>query len=137
MALKSRVQGQETQSLPFVGWMPPAATNGPHGSWVQGWRKRRDAKANAYLAAKVYRLEPMRGRVRLTATFTFPQKRRRDMDGLMARLKGVIDGIVQAGVLEDDDMAHLEIRVVERVVPHTTRLDIVLEPCGGAAGEEG
>lgn len=44
-------------------------------------------------------------------TFRFPDKARRDSDNYIAGLKGVLDGMVRAGVLQDDDFLHMDLRV--------------------------
>lgn len=49
------------------------------------------------------------GRARVDLTFIFPQSRRRDRDNLIARFKPGLDAIVQAGLVADDDVDHLEI----------------------------
>lgn len=41
-------------------------------------------------------------------TFHHKQKRRRDQDNAMAMLKAAYDGIVDSGLLVDDDYEHLE-----------------------------
>jgi len=57
-------------------------------------------------------------RARLTLTFVFPQSRRRDSDNLLARFKPGLDGIVDAGLLLDDDSEHL---VIEPLVIEVDR----------------
>jgi crossover junction endodeoxyribonuclease RusA len=46
-------------------------------------------------------LTPVTGPVHLWVVFTFPDKRQRDLDNF--EVKGAIDGIVDAGVLPDDN----------------------------------
>jgi Holliday junction resolvase RusA-like endonuclease len=46
---------------------------------------------------------------------------RRDADNLLAQLKGAFDGMVRAGVLEDDSAAKLKIRELDVVVRHGLR----------------
>lgn len=41
-------------------------------------------------------------RARYTATFIFPDRRSRDLDNLMAMLKPYLDGIADAGLVEND-----------------------------------
>ena len=43
---------------------------------------------------------PVHGKVRLLVGFAFPDRRHRDLDNL--EIKGAIDGLVDAGVIEDD-----------------------------------
>ena len=45
---------------------------------------------------------PMWKRARYTATFSFPDRRPRDLDNLMASLKAYLDGIADAGLVAND-----------------------------------
>jgi crossover junction endodeoxyribonuclease RusA len=67
--------------------------------------------------------------VKATTTFYVRDRKRRDLDNLMARLKPLWDGIVDAGLLEDDSAEHLRhgepALVVERESP--ARVEVVLE----------
>lgn len=47
------------------------------------------------------------GIVSVTASFFYKTKRRRDQDNAMASLKAAHDGIVDAGVVMDDDYEHM------------------------------
>lgn len=47
-------------------------------------------------------------KVRVTMTYLPPDKRRRDSDNLVATLKAVCDGLVDAGVVADDTPAEME-----------------------------
>lgn len=51
----------------------------------------------------------------ITARQVSPVKRRRDPSGLAERLKGLLDGLVDAGVIPDDDEDHIEL-VLKRSV---------------------
>lgn len=55
-------------------------------------------------------------KARLDLTFVFPEQRRRDRDNLLARFKPGLDGIVDAALLIDDDVEHLEIGKVDILV---------------------
>ena len=50
--------------------------------------------------------EPM-GKAHLTITFHAADKRRRDIDNLLSACKAYIDGLVAAGVIEDDSADNL------------------------------
>lgn len=58
------------------------------------------------------------------ATFHHKQKRRRDQDNAMAMLKAAYDGIVDSGLLVDDDYEHLERRsprfMIDKLYPRVT-----------------
>lgn len=49
--------------------------------------------------------------VRVKALFLFPDQARRDPDNYTASLKPVLDGLVAAGVLDDDDFRHVALSV--------------------------
>lgn len=48
------------------------------------------------------------GKVLVEVAFFHGTKRRRDRDNAMGSLKAVYDGIVDAGLVEDDDQEHME-----------------------------
>ena len=56
------------------------------------------------LAARCPSLE----RARLVAWVRFPDGRRRDLHNYMPTLKALVDGLVDAGLLPDDDVRHLQ-----------------------------
>ena len=47
-------------------------------------------------------------RARLVAWVRFPDGRRRDLHNYMPTLKALVDGLVDAGLLPDDDARHLQ-----------------------------
>lgn len=51
--------------------------------------------------------EPM-SKARVSYEFFVKGKRRHDLDNFVSAMKAVLDGIVTAGVMIDDDMAHME-----------------------------
>ena len=78
---------------------------------VKTWR---DA-ANVYARAQKL---PRLGRVAITATLHFPDRRRRDCPNYYPTIKAAIDGLVDADVLDDDAdgyVTELTIRPGERV----------------------
>jgi len=74
----------------------------------QHWAKKaavtRDLRALARLQAR--HLPPMT-RAHLVVHVGWADKRKRDVSNIEPTLKALVDGIVDAGVLEDDDDAHL------------------------------
>ena len=50
---------------------------------------------------------PSLERARLVVEIAFPDRRRRDPHNYMATVKTIVDGLVDAGVLPDDDAKHL------------------------------
>ena len=69
-------------------------------------------------------MEPFK-KAHITITFIAKDKRRRDLDNLFASMKAYIDGIVHAGVLEDDDADHVSYTIqFERGEEDNTIIDI-------------
>jgi len=48
-------------------------------------------------------------KIRVTPSFVYKDKRRRDFVNALASLKSAYDGIVDSGLVEDDDSEHMEI----------------------------
>ena len=44
-------------------------------------------------------------------TWTFPDKRRRDLDNLLSATKPCLDSLVLAGVIQDDSMNHITLEL--------------------------
>jgi len=55
-----------------------------------------------------------------------PVKRRRDPLGLAERLKGIVDGLVDAGVIPDDDEEHIEVRLMRSVKGATPGIQLTI-----------
>ncbi len=93
--------------------LPPnvlSPNSGRHGSW----RPRAKAKKAYRYVAKIETLwitddyEPRWPAATVRATFYFKDRRRRDKDNFNAMLKPAWDGLVDAGLLADDDqLTHL------------------------------
>lgn len=64
-----------------------------------GWRAKVGETDKGFLPQSMRPLPPP---VRATVTFVVPDRRRRDVDNLMASVKAAWDGCVDAGLLEDD-----------------------------------
>ena len=106
---------------PFVTWLPvPDRRIGPNSR--SHWRVKaklvKEAREGAFISA-IEILGPRSMRwmcwheVTARATFHFPDRRRRDSDNLAALLKPVWDGLVDAGLLIDDDrITHLPVEIV-------------------------
>ena len=65
---------------------------------------------------------------RITARQISPVRRRRDPTGLAERLKGILDGLVDAGVLIDDDEDHIEVVLAHSKKGPTAGIELELEP---------
>ena len=99
---------------------PPAALN-PNRARGLHWATRREATAlyrrECFLIAHQAILGRIRRRhflplptpVSATVTFWMPDRRRRDLDNLLAAMKPAWDGLVDAGLLADDNADQLSI----------------------------
>lgn len=96
----------EIPALPSKALSPNA-----RGSFWARYREGRRLKELVYLLAR----KEMKGFGRpmqhasLKLTYIFAQRRRRDPDNFLAMGKYIADGLVQAGVIEDDSAEHLTI----------------------------
>lgn len=64
---------------------------------------------------------------RITARQVSPVRRRRDPTGLAERLKGILDGLVDAGVLPDDDEDHISLTLAHSVIGKEAGIELTLE----------
>lgn len=76
-------------------------------------------------SAKGPRMQPPMEKARVTATFHFPTKARRDPSNYS--LKFVADALVTNGVIVDDDFTHMEEIVRVGEVDKEGRIDILVE----------
>lgn len=118
-----------------VHQLPPVSSS---PNWRGHWSTQRE-EAKVYHNAVFYCCVDSRNReafggmplplfikARLNLTFIFPEHRRRDRDNLLASFKPGLDGIVDAGLLLDDDAEHLEIGKVDILVdPDRAPLTII------------
>jgi len=86
----------------------------------------------AGMTARAVGLVPMTGPVRILVTVAWPDRRRRDVPNIYPTVKACVDGIVDAGVLTDDDDGHVESMTFRRSpelsgLAATTRIAITLE----------
>ncbi len=59
--------------------------------------------------------------------FVYPLHRRRDADNLAGLAKPLLDGLVDAGVLEADDTDHVQLEVRAVVAPRIRETRIIIE----------
>ncbi|MGV9383578.1 hypothetical protein ACWDRB_47730 [Nonomuraea sp. NPDC003707] len=75
------------------------------------WRKenriKKPLRETACWLARAARIPAMQ-RARMVAVYEPPDRRRRDPANLYPSWKAVVDGVVDAGVLPDDDSKHLD-----------------------------
>ena len=74
--------------------------------WSKAASKRRTIRQLAEQTAR-FSHAPSLERARLVVEIAFPDRRRRDPHNYMATVKPIVDGLVDAGVLPDDDAEHL------------------------------
>ncbi len=102
-----------SESVLVVLPLPPAclSPNRPPGSFGGRMRKASAAKRYRRLAGEAVALERLAcdpwGKATVRAFFYHKQKRRRDDVNHLAMLKPAYDGLVDGGLLQDDDSAHL------------------------------
>lgn len=113
------------QSLVIPAWLPEQVANARHAHWGQRYTQLKHAQVTVWAAAMRAKWRPIKGRAKLTVTFIFPQQRRRDVDNLYARAKGVVDGVKRGGWIVDDDSAHLDL-VVRAEVQHGVKATVLL-----------
>lgn len=70
------------------------------------WRRIRELREQACAIAKLQRA-PKLERARLVVTVSLPDRRRRDLHNFTPTIKAIVDGLVDAGLLPDDDATHL------------------------------
>lgn len=85
-------------------WTAPPLSMNDRGHWRTKARKIAEVRAVVALAA--HGVGPMPAAT-LTLHYRPGDKRRRDTDNLFATVKAAADGLRDAGVIPDDDHAHL------------------------------
>src|SRR3546814_12114849 len=77
---------------------PPAALkpNGSHGHWSRKSSAAKKYRADCLVLAKAARLKPVDGPMALRIEFYPPDKRRRDLDNMLASFKYGIDAVAEA-----------------------------------------
>lgn len=68
---------------------------------------RRTWRSAAFVWARKRKLPTGLARVHITATCAFPNQRRRDVANWYPTIKAAVDGLVDYGLIADDDDAHL------------------------------
>ena len=118
-----------TISLPFPPRELSPNSRAPWRAKAQetaAYRRQAGWLARMAMVAKEPGTFPLTPPVTATVTFTLKNRRRRDLDNLLASIKAVWDGIVDAGLLKDDDAFSLHI-VLAPVVVGAAGVSIRLE----------
>lgn len=66
-------------------------------------------------------------RARVTIRYDFPDRRRRDPDNYSGKM--ILDGLVKAGIIEDDSFRQIELRLSARFGCKQALTMIVIEEC--------
>jgi crossover junction endodeoxyribonuclease RusA len=93
------------------GWPP-----GPNRrmSWQARYRETAVWRRAASLGAYAFSVEPVAPTERLAVVVHGIGRRRVDLDNVLAACKPILDGLVDAGVLPDDDAGHIPAITVRR-----------------------
>jgi crossover junction endodeoxyribonuclease RusA len=75
--------------------------------WAAKARIVKQLRSDAYLLAKAAKI-PQLKRARIDCTYERPDRRRRDAANWSDTAKPLVDGLVDAGVLVDDDSEYLD-----------------------------
>ena len=121
-------------TLPF-----PAAALNPNRRGGRSWQATAAEKAEAVQTGKIATLDALKGKrpviatpVKFSITFYCPDRRRRDIDNLLASLKPSLDGIAQATGIDDSVIE--EMQLIKRYDLSNPRVEIdipVMPPLGG------
>ena len=86
-----------------LGWPEKVLSPNARGHWSSRARAVKSARLAAWIRARVAigRNRPSWGKVAVSVEFCPPDKRRRDMDNLIASMKASFDGIADAIGIDD------------------------------------
>ena len=103
--------------------VPPSLNRFAGRKNVNAYRTEKDRWTRAVYytarAAKDRPAEPYQ-RAEVSIKYYFPDKRRRDPDNYCGKM--LMDGLTKAGIIQDDDMAHITLTIsgaVDRAAPRT------------------
>lgn len=97
--------------------------------WATRAMAKKEAAHRIAGACLLQRITPVDGLCRLVFRWVFPTAGRHDVDNCIATAKPMIDSLVEAGVLEDDDSRHVVSVTAEVAYERGRRaLEIVVEP---------
>lgn len=106
-------------------WPPPELSPNARPHHMAKWRATRDYRLTCWATARrdVPIPECFKPVSPITASVVFvvPDKRKHDLDNCMAMLKPAWDGLVDAGLLVDDDSKHLKLAAPEMRVQRGER----------------
>ena len=112
--------------LPF-----PAAKLNPNRRSGHSWQVTAAEKVEAWQAGKIATLKALGGKafaiaapIKFSITFFCPNRRRRDLDNLLASLKPSLDGICNA--VDIDDSAIEEMQLIKRYDANNPRVEVYI-----------
>lgn len=117
----------------FVAGVPSNTNRGGHAArarWAEINERKQFREAWRLAGLEVRRRWKPADRTRLSARQIQVQRYiniRRDPLGLAERLKGPVDGLVDAGLLPDDDEKHIEVVLARAAVGPVAGIEIRLE----------
>ena len=127
-AAKTPAQRGDAYELELPWTAPPLSLNHRQG-WRAHAKKVAEVRQAALILAKQAHLGPYE-QVRVTLHYRPRDKRVRDIENPVPTLKALCDGLVDAGVVVDDDPAHMvkEMPVIHDPTGLKPRLWLVVEP---------
>ena len=111
--------------------LPPPSLS-PNRLRTLHWTERSDLMRTAreevgWLAKSQWKEEKPMMRARISYEFLIKDRRKRDVDNLLAACKPFTDGLIDAGVIFYDDMAHLEYGLTRAVYDFKDETIITVE----------
>lgn len=112
----------------------PLANANDRGHWSKGYRVKKELRKTACLLTRAAKIPTMQ-RASIVGVFEPPNRQPRDPANWYPSFKAIIDGMVDAGMLPDDNSKHLdgpdmrlgEIHPKGRLVLYVTDLSYIVE----------
>ena len=95
--------------------------------WSKRAKAEKDAREEAYMLAHSAEERKPFKKASIAYYFYIPDNRKRDIEALIGAAKPYVDGLVDAGVIVDDDSFHLPIAVARAIKAYNAQTDIVIE----------
>lgn len=108
----------------------PRNANASGDAKFNRWDKAKFRKKSASIAADFLDEHPEwqpPAFTRITARQVARVRRRRDPTGLAERLKGILDGITDAGMIPDDDEDHIEVVLAHSIIGPEAGIELTFE----------
>lgn len=117
----------------LIDKLPPSQNEWKRWSWTQGGRaKQRRIKKEwekeimpyGYLWKSLYGGNSYAKKVKIV--FCFPDNRRRDLDNYVY-FKGILDGLVKAGIIADDNVKNVKITYEMKLKQEERQTEIIIK----------